>query len=191
MENNNVAQEGGWEKTGHSKVDPLAPCNALDQKYQRECYINHGGWLMDLYEHDYVKAIEACLMIPNQFKQPCVKSLALMVTNPAWQPNFLEDTESRTLIENALRICQRFPKEQYELCVIGAVDNLINFDHLDLSRSNEFCRGVDQSVQNLCYRRIGRDLRNITTDHQAGRAICQTLLGKAQAECLSGLLRFN
>ena len=36
-------------------------------------------------------------------------------------------------------LCLRFPAELRQDCVIAAVDNIANFDQLDVSRANGFC----------------------------------------------------
>jgi len=81
MENMNGALSGNWKETGFSKVDPLLPCSAMEERHQHECFINHAGWIIDFFERDYVKAIEACLKASSKNSQrACMESITLMVS---------------------------------------------------------------------------------------------------------------
>jgi len=186
MEAVNVAHEEKGKAMGYTKADPLAPCNTLEEKYQHECFINHGGWMMHVFEHDYVGAIDGCrkASIKNSAKS-CISSITLMVSNPSWQKSFVDDLGERSIIENAVLICQNFPEDQKKSCVDGAISNILNFDHLDLARSEQFCQGIDQKYQSLCYKSISLNLGNIVSNKSAAQDACTTLKADGQEICLS------
>jgi len=175
MENINGAYNGKWKELGFSKEDPFAPCNTLEEQYQYECYINHGSWIMDSFKNDVVKMVESCAKLPEKVVTPCIESFTIKVTDPEEQKRFLHDSETRSMIENAVQICQRFPKRHRQRCINGAVDNVLNFDHLDLRRAEEFCQGMGKEYEIACFARIGLDMRNIAGNTQIAEKTCATL----------------
>lgn len=183
MENVNGALIGKVRDGIFSNTDPLAPCNSLEEKYQPECFINHAGWLMHYFNNDVSKATRACLNAEKS--EACLQSVGLMVTNPSWQSNLLSD-QSDDLELNAWRICQKFPISALGQCIIGAVDNLANFNQLDISKSKKFCSLVDKEYQISCFQIIGRNLRNQAVDFQKITPICNELEGDFSKECLKG-----
>jgi len=190
MENMNGALDGNWEETGFSKVDPLLPCSAMEERHQHECFINHSVWMIRFFERDYVKAIEACLKAPSKNSQrACIESITLMVSNPLSQSIFLpnEVYEKHSVIENAAIICDAFPSEHKELCVDGAVDNILNFDDLDLTRTEQLCHNVDEGLEKHCFERIGSNLINIAHSQDEAIEVCNTLKKKEDIlSCLEG-----
>jgi len=142
--------------------------------------------MMHVFEHDYVEAINACrkAFIENSAKA-CISSISLMVSNPAWQKSFVDNSEERSMIENAILICQNYPEDQKKSCVDGAISNILNFDHLDLARSEQFCQGIDQKYQSLCYKQISLNLGNIVSNKSAAQDACATLKSEGQKICLS------
>ncbi len=87
-----------------------------------------------------------------------------MVTNPVWQPQLLKSPVPKNLGEGAWEICLKFPKNHSDQCVMGAIDNLMNFIELTSEAADAFFNIVDSNHQNLCYQKIGVNLRSQTTD---------------------------
>lgn len=188
MENVNEATQGRWERGGFSTSDPLAPCNRLQFRYQHECYINHAGWLMHTFEHDFQRAIRACESAHPRQVGTCIEAMALMVTNPGWQKNFLgEIADSQSMLKNASMICERFPARYRDICAYGGVDNLLNFDQLDTRRSVEFCNSFEQSIAGQCFARIGVGLSRQVADLKVAEDVCRTLDPQHAQACISGL----
>jgi len=186
MEAVNVAPEEKGKALGYTRADPLAPCSTLEEKYQHECFINHGGWMMNVFEHDYVGAIDGCRKASIESSaKACISSISLMVSNPGWQKSFVDDPGERSMIENAVLICRNYPEDQRESCINGAISNILNFDHLDLARSEKFCQGIDQKYQSLCYKEISSNLGNIVTSKSMAQDACTTLKSEGQEICLS------
>ncbi len=189
MENVNAGMRNEAPKNIFSKTDPLAPCNQVQDKYRYECYINHAGWLMKFFSNDtdrIGKAINACLGAGN-YVNPCLQSIGLMTTNPVWQPALLRNTENnKDTTEIARDICLKFPKEYREQCVIAGVDNILNFDELDVSRAQKFCDIMDEDFKNSCYRNIGLSLRNQVTDNNIILQKCSAFSDNLKKECLKG-----
>ena len=186
MENVNGAMQGQWQRGGFSLEDPLAPCNQLLPAYQHECFINHAGWMMQLLDNDPLKVVQACARASADQRNVCIESLSLMATNPGWQDKFLANADTQSLLKNAHAICETYPEEWQQLCLFGGVDNLLNFDHLDLTRAAEFCGGADREYRQSCFQRIGSNVRNLAADHPSRRVACQTLEPGHRESCLSG-----
>jgi len=190
MENMNGALSGNWKKTGFSKEDPLLPCSAMEEKHQHECFINHSAWMINFFEKDYVKATEACLKAPSKSSQrACIESITLMASNPGHQGLFLsyEVYSKHSVIENAAIICDAFPSEHKDICVDGAVDNILNFDDLDLTRTEQLCHMIDEDLKKNCFGRIGSNLINIAHSQDEAIEVCNTLKKKEDIQsCLEG-----
>ncbi|MGH7773181.1 MAG: hypothetical protein ACREQA_13220 [Candidatus Binatia bacterium] len=186
MENVNAAMRGDQRASTFSKSDPLAPCNGVQEKYRHECFINHAGWLMNFFRNDLTKATSACLQAPNSHTSSCLQSIGLMVTNPAWQPSLSKSSGKKKFEEVAWNLCIKFPKDHQGQCVIGAVDNILNFGELVVLRARNFCNTVNPAYKNLCYRRIGISLRTQTTDPKVVREKCATFEDPFKEECLRG-----
>ena len=186
MENVNAAMREEARAGIFSKDDPLAPCNVVEAKYQHECFINHAGWLMKFFINDIEKATRACLDAPANYISSCLQSVGLMVTNPTWQTSLAVNENTTDQTELAWKLCSRFPEGQRSECVIGGLDNIMNFDELNLTRAGKFCNLVDKDYKNLCYQRIGIALRGLTTDSDEIIKKCDTLDTTFREECLRG-----
>ena len=176
-----VAREGVFVES-----DPLAPCNGLDEKYQHECYINHSGYLMSHFDDNVALATRACLEAADDDVSSCLQSIGLMVTNPVWQANFIEDLESLSFEDASWEICLMFPAGHLDKCVLGAIDNIHNFDDQDVTRAETFCNTVDEEYRLLCYERMGVNILNLSLDLDGARELCAQLSEEYISTCLSG-----
>jgi plastocyanin len=186
MENVNAGMRGNAREGVFSTSDPLAPCNGVAEKYQHECYVNHAGYLMTYFDNDVELATGACLQALEDFIGSCLQSVGLMVTNPVWQPDLLEDVVGKDFVEIAWELCMQFPASRRDQCVLGGIDNIHNFDEFDLSRAISFCDIVDPEYQELCYQRMGINLRHNATDLEEVRTACASLVAKFGPACLAG-----
>lgn len=185
MENVNAGMRNEARKNIFSEIDPLAPCNNVEDKYRHQCYINHAGWLMKFFNNDVDMAIKACLKAEN-YINVCLQSIGLMATNPAWQPSILKNISNQDSVETAKEICLKFPKQNREQCVVAGVDNIMNFDELDLSRAEKFCNISDKDFQNICYQHIGLSLRSQINDKNIILEKCSIFSDNFKKECLKG-----
>ena len=164
MENVNAGMQGKAQPNIFSSEAPLLPCSKIAEKYRHECFINHAGWLMVVYRKDIKKATAACLEAPGIHIDPCLQSIGLMVTNPPWQIGNPAYSKNKRLEEVGWNICRQFPKGYIGQCVIGAIDNILNFDELDMKKAKSFCNLISRDYQESCYRQIGIALLNQVTD---------------------------
>lgn len=186
MENVNAAMRGEARTGVFSAEDPLAPCNGLEEQYRHECFINHAGWLMNSFGNDVAKGTRACLKAPDpNSEHACVESVGLMVTNPSWQINLAQGMTG-TNEEIAWALCTKFPAEHVGTCVVGGVDNIMNFDELKTDRAVRFCSLVEPELRSTCAERIGLSLKQQTTADEAVVAGCVALPEEMRTNCLRG-----
>jgi hypothetical protein len=185
MENVNAAMTNRARKGIFVANRPLAPCDTIGAQYKHECYINHAGWLMRVAANDVAKGSRFCLRVRGRDRTACMQSIGLMVTNPVWQASLAPEARGRPQEEVAWELCTRFPAAGRTDCIIAGVDNLANFDQLNVGRQSAFCGEVAAPYRTRCYRQIGFNLRVRTPDQALIRARCGEL-GRERATCLSG-----
>jgi plastocyanin len=184
MENVNAMFRDQARPGVFSKADPLRPCTRVLTAYKQECFINQAAWLAHLANDDIGKASHFCLPA-GSYVSACAQSLGLMVTNPAWQVNLYGSAEGASVERIAWNLCARFPSKLQRDCVLGGVDNLANFDQLDVSESDGFC-ALTGRLAKTCYREIGVNLIRRTTDAATARSRCNELSAH-RPDCLAGI----
>jgi hypothetical protein len=185
MENVNAGMTGRALPGVFKRSDPLAPCDKVGDRYKHECFINHAGWLMTVAHNDVSKGTRYCLKAKGRFLSSCMQSIGLMVTNPVWQSTLAPELAGQPPARIAAGLCNRFPAAGQEDCVVAGVDNIANFDQLNVTRQRAFCAAVPGAHQEACYRRIGLDIRARTQDQALIRRTCAGV-GAKQRFCLEG-----
>ena len=122
------------------------------------------------------------------FRSVCAQSLGLMVTNPSWQASLAKPlVGKRSFEEIAWNLCTRFPSRLRKDCVVAAVDNVANFDQLEVDRSDRFCGLVGESLRGACYKQIGLNLRRRTTSSGAAEDHCDEVAPAGINSCVAGV----
>jgi hypothetical protein len=98
----------------------------------------------------------------------------------------LVEHPQQELLQTAWQLCQQFPENHQDQCVIAAVDNLLNFDQLNTSRANAFCSVVSAAYQDGCATRMGSSIRSQVTSASAAEQVCNSLDAQFQRACLVG-----
>jgi len=184
MENVNAVFRDEARPGVFSPADPLRPCTRVLKAYKQECFINQAGWLAHLANNDIAKAARYCLDA-GTYVSACAQSIGLMVTNPSWQLPLYGPAKRASFEQMAWKLCSRFPPQLQRDCVLGGVDNLANFDQLNVKRSDGFC-ALTGRLQKPCYREIGVNLIRRTTDVAVAKARCNELSSHRQ-ECVAGI----
>ena len=165
MENVDSAIDGKWQEHGFSREDPLAPCDTVDQKYQTQCFVNQSAWMMKVLHNDVASGAQACLKAPAGDAAPCLESLGLLTTNPAWQGRLLPAGRGKpALLEDAWALCKQFPDANVGDCVVAALDNLLNSGLSDAKGGQAFCDIVNEAYRSRCSQRIHDDLRYLVPE---------------------------
>jgi plastocyanin len=186
MENVNAVMRGEAREGVFSDADPLAPCSRVAERHKWECYINHAGRLITLLELSVGDASQACLAASSGFVAACIQSLGLMVSNPAWQLTLVGPESRGRNLEVTVELCGRFPADYRLDCVIGAVDNILNFDGVVLDRALRYCEVVGDPHREQCYVRIGVAIQSQVTDLASRSQLCQAVEEPYRTRCLEG-----
>jgi hypothetical protein len=184
MENVNAAVRDEAREGVFTAREPLAPCAALEPRYRQQCFLNHAGWLVKLAANRIDRASRFCLRAPSPHVGTCMQSLGLMVTNPVWQSALAR--QRGDFAETAWRLCAEFPERGRRDCVVAGIDNLGNFDRLDLRRSRDFCEAVSAGLRRACYTQVGVNVPRQTADSGVVEATCETLAARPARWCLAG-----
>ncbi len=186
MESVNGVMRGEARPGIFSETEPLRPCDRVEDKYRYQCFINHAGWLMKVLKNDMTAASLSCLQAPSNYINSCLQGLGLMVTNPSWQPTILNRPPDKSVNELAVEICAKFPSAHRDQCIIGAVDNIMNFNELSIGQAAGFCGLLDAQHESLCYEKIGSSLRSQTNDKLVIARECNTLKESKKGVCMKG-----
>ncbi|MCH8311145.1 MAG: hypothetical protein IIB17_11710, partial [Chloroflexi bacterium] len=110
----------------------------------------------------------------------------LMGSNPAWQTTLVGSSSRTNDIEVTLELCGQFPTDYQTDCIVGAVDNIMNFDGLTLDRALRFCRAVKDLDREVCNRHIGISIRAQVISYERRFLLCQQVDGAYRDWCLEG-----
>ena len=186
MENTNAVMRGEAREGVFSETDPLAPCNGVQDRHKWECYINHAGRLITFFDFSVSQASHACLDASPGYVLACIQSLGLMVSNSAWQLPLVGSRSRDHNVEVTLELCGQFPADYLRECIIGAVDNVMNFDGVVLDRALRLCRAADEPHQSTCFYRIRLSIGIQLIDIQQRYELCQQVDESYQGACLEG-----
>ena len=144
--------------------DPLYPCTAVGELYQRACYRMQSSAILTFSQHDFAKAFQVCSGAPAAFVSVCYESLG-------------RDVSGFTLrnAEKTMSLCRQGSPEQATACLVGAVKDFI-LTHADPQRGLAFCRRLDDASKEVCYAATGEVLLSLYPDNQQRAQSC------AQAE---------
>jgi hypothetical protein len=139
-------QRGEWRAL--DRGDPLYPCNAVDAKYQAECYGFQPSPIMFFNGGDVVATARACEQAPEAFRAMCFSSLGREIT--AWA-----DQEHGRTLEMCAHIADMAAGQAGEWCRGGAVATLMN-QAASAQDGIRFCRAMQGAqAKEACYRRVG------------------------------------
>ena len=153
-------------------------------RHKWECYINHAGRLITLFDFSVRDASHACLDAAPRSILACIQSLGLMVSNPAWQSTLVGTMSRVRNIETTLELCGQFPTDYRRDCLIGTVDNIMNFDGVVLDRALRFCRAVDEPDRESCYGRIGMAIGVQVIEPEGRLSLCREVDGPYRSACV-------
>lgn len=139
-------QHGEWRAL--DRDDPLYPCNAVDVKYQGECYGFQPSPIMYFNGGDVAATARACEQVPEAFQVTCFGSLGREIT--AWA-----DQDHARTVEMCGRIGGLGGGKGKMWCEGGAVATLMN-QAADPQDGIRFCRAVQGAeAKQTCYERVG------------------------------------
>ncbi|HRX17753.1 MAG: hypothetical protein AB7N73_13135 [Gemmatimonadales bacterium] len=169
------ADMGGTPFKMRDSTDALYPCSVLDARYQRACYLGHGGILLATVDYDFERAAAACDATPTEVRDVCYTSLG---TNAS----------GATVMDAArsIKLCSPGDPAWRKWCFVGVVKNFIDVT-ADPASGIAFCRDVPEGVdRDACWNAVGEQLSVLyTTDLDRRSAVCETT-GEGEARCRQG-----
>jgi hypothetical protein len=163
-------------------VDPndlLYPCNAVDVKYQGECYGFQPSPIMAFNGGDVAATAGVCERAPEAFRVTCFSSLGREIT--AWA-----DQDHLRTLEMCGRIGDLGGGQGREWCAGGAVATLMN-QAADAQDGIRFCRAVEgASAKEACYRRVGSFTITLSGDVPTRERQCAAAEPEFVAACRRG-----
>jgi plastocyanin len=186
MENTNAIMKQQAREEYYSNTDPLIPCTQLQEKYRYECFYNQAPWIMKFNNYDVRNASLSCLKAPPEHVPICERGLALTLASPKWHALVLKNWEEDKFVENTWAVCQQFQKNHTLNCVLGSIDNILNFDEIKITRATDLCTISDIQYQQECFTEIGRNLAYRTTENSAIINACNDLKDDFRNVCLKG-----
>jgi hypothetical protein len=169
---------GGHGGAG-DRADPLYPCNAVDEKYQRECYGFQPSPMMFYNGGDVAATARLCGQAPEAFRATCFGSLGREIT--AWA-----DQDHRRTLEMCGRIGDLDGGQARLLCEGGAVATLMN-QTADAQDGIRFCHAVQGAEgKESCYRRVGAFTITLSGDVPTRERQCAAAEPEFVAVCRRG-----
>ena len=161
--------------------DPYAPCSIVDEKYREVCYQVHVPYLGEFFKYDLQKVIETCLNA-GRYTHTCVYGFGWHILFKSIQDRFFPGS-GMNFIEKSIYLCNKFPKEYWEVCYRPAV-NQISVSY-GAARAFEFCEKVEEQYMSMCYREVGRRLNDLILHESEMVEVCAAVSERYRGECLS------
>jgi hypothetical protein len=98
--------------------DPVYPCNAVDEKYKKACYLTQTSYILRVHDYDYEKGFEVCDGIEADYVSTCYISMGRDISG-----------NSHREAEKVLERCSLGDPEFQEWCYVGAARNAVFHDH--------------------------------------------------------------
>ena len=154
------------------RSDPLYPCTALAERYQRSCYGMQAGIIYELLGPDFAKIAAACDQAPLAMRPACYQGIGTytsgvtvrntarsieycMMGNPEWRPwcfvgvvkNFVDVTADP---QDGLDFCAQVSDRVIGTACYVAVGEEMVVLHTDLTKRGELCQQADERFRNAC-----------------------------------------
>lgn len=142
--------------------DPLYPCNALEEKYQRICWRYQSSYFAMITEHDWKKTADLCLQVPESYRDECFLTVG---TN---QVGFTQDQSQ--MRQN----CMIMPTDHYKnICIQGVISSFSYRFVGDGDKMINFCKSVDSNFQESCFKQIGVSVLDWENAAKNTPALCE------------------
>lgn len=154
--------------------DPLYPCNALAERYLRECYMMQSSVVLMFNGYDFAKAFKACDTAPSQYVSVCYQSMG-------------RDISGHTLRDGtkSLQLCMLGNPTHRAFCFVGAVKNFIDIDWR-IDKGLSFCASVPEDSKWTCNRAIGEQVASIHPEPNRKAAECARVEPRYVDACAAG-----
>lgn len=184
MENVNSFLRGEDAPGVFVRSDPLQPCKHMEMQYQWECYYNHASYLLRIHDHDVGKAAAECLNADPQSRAACTRGLGQLAGTPGWQAVILGDRfDESKLVERSIELCDMFPKDEYDNCVTGIIEDSLNYNREPQALRLCSLLAENAGQRTSCYRSMGLAMQRSTYDPEKFRLFCAQFPDEYRSFC--------
>ena len=176
----------GYEnrKENFREDDPLYPCNVVQDKFKRQCYINHHSYLINHYSPNLKDLLEVC-MGAGEFAEHCLAGLGLYFSSGYGAGAYDNEFGIAHLshLEKIVFLCSRFPEGHVESCNENAIAGILNDDAGSMVRVSRLCGYVQESGRRACFESAGRHLPNLIPDKEQRIKACSIVPAEYREAC--------
>lgn len=152
------------------------PCDEVDERYQRECYVMQASVMLNLTGRDYTKSFAACAAVPNAgLAFACYSSLGREASGEAIGAD-----------DRIWRTCQLGATEAaIDGCVWGAAKNE-TYTNAKPAEGIGFCQKVDARYQGSCVQAVGEMIYSLYATPDERKQACSSLEPELRSRCETG-----
>jgi hypothetical protein len=151
--------------------DAHYPCNAVEKRYQRSCYMMQTSAMLTFNGYDFARTFKECEKAPAELVETCVRSLGRDVSG-----------YTLTNAERVRTLCLLGPPHLIGQCFRGAAKDF-GFTHASPQRSIALCRIVDGPYKADCYAAVQEFLVDFHADQAKRDLECKTADEAYQSIC--------
>lgn len=174
MENSTSSTNKDHPSKYLSRVDPMYPCNILDEKYLDMCYALQSFYFADFVNYDWRKTFQLCQKVPYLYQATCFRSIG---------QNLVGFTQDLNLIKTNCGLTQEVETEKY--CIQGVILALNSKYGGDYSRMVQFCSIIDTKYKKSCYTQLGLSVRDwLKSDHDLAKVCTSITEEEYRSDCI-------
>ena len=129
--------------------DSWYPCNILEDRYLRMCYILQGFYVAQSLQYDTLAVIESCAGVPKKYQPSCFSAIGQVKVGHTQDPKEVKNE------------CYLISDNSYiDACIEGAVGAMANRYAGNMDKIIDFCFSVTDEHKEACYKNLGNSVRS-------------------------------
>jgi hypothetical protein len=165
---------GSGHKAYLDASDPLYPCNVVDERYKRECFVMQTSAMLLFNGHSFPQAMVECDRTDREYVQLCYQSIGRDISSDTYRDP-----------AQALRLCLQGQAAYRGHCLLGAAKNMIDVTWRT-DQALELCGAAPADDKPLCYNAIGEQLANLYPEPERRVEECARVEHEYHSACASG-----
>ena len=154
--------------------DPLYPCNVVDERYKRECFVMQTSAMLLFNGHSFPQAMIECDRADREYVPLCYQSIGRDISSDTYRDP-----------AQALRLCLQGQAAYRGHCLLGAAKNMIDVTWR-IDQALELCGAAPAGDKPLCYNAIGEQLANLYPEPERRVEECARVEHEYHSACASG-----
>ena len=169
----NVSTRFGFRSQWLSEDDPLYPCNRVQVRHKRSCYVRATTRTLELNDNDFEDTARTCESAGPRWVPFCFRGYGRDAVVEARYESF----------EKVLRLCRRAGRAQGE-CLVGAARTFADGAGLEgAKRAAAFCARAPSADRADCVSGLGIVLGLLRPTNASRRAACAKLAPRYVEAC--------